>query len=81
MIRTLNRNDDAALVNVNHDFFGRIDVPLDQLRKKEEESGARMMKVDDDQENGFQMKGIQELKVEGEAKGTVLFHIHTKTAG
>ncbi|KAL0393641.1 UNVERIFIED_CONTAM: hypothetical protein Slati_4330300, partial [Sesamum latifolium] len=30
-----------------------IDVSLDQLHRKEEESGGRMMKVDDDQETGF----------------------------
>ncbi|KAK4410796.1 hypothetical protein Sango_0152600 [Sesamum angolense] len=44
-------DDDAALVNDN--FFERIDVALDQLRKKDKESGGRMTKVDDDQETGF----------------------------
>ncbi|KAL0362716.1 UNVERIFIED_CONTAM: Lysine-specific histone demethylase 12 [Sesamum calycinum] len=54
-------DDDAAvdwLVNANDDFLERINVPLDQcerLRKKEKESGGRMMKIDDDQENRFQM--------------------------
>ncbi|KAL0410256.1 UNVERIFIED_CONTAM: protein RRP6-like 2 [Sesamum latifolium] len=55
-------DDDVALdwlVNVNDEIFERIDVSLDEfkrLRNKEEESGVRMMKVDDDdEENGFQM--------------------------
>ncbi|KAL0342141.1 UNVERIFIED_CONTAM: protein RRP6-like 2 [Sesamum calycinum] len=55
-------DDDVALdwlVNVNDEIFERIDVSLDEFkrsRNKEEESGVRMMKVDDDdEENGFQM--------------------------
>ncbi|KAL0307534.1 UNVERIFIED_CONTAM: Alpha-N-acetylglucosaminidase, partial [Sesamum angustifolium] len=54
-------DDDAALhwlVNVHDDFLEMIDLSLDQckrLRKKEKQSGGRTMKIDDDQENGFQM--------------------------
>ncbi|KAL2503188.1 Polynucleotidyl transferase [Forsythia ovata] len=56
-------DDDVAydwLTNVNDEIFERFDVSVDEfkrLRKKEEESGVRMMKVDDDDdmENGFQM--------------------------
>ncbi|CAA2938145.1 RRP6-like 2 [Olea europaea subsp. europaea] len=48
------------LTNVNDDIFERFDASLDEfkrLRKKEEESGVRMMRVDgdDDMENGFQI--------------------------
>lgn len=70
------------LVNVNDEIYERLDVSLDEfkrLRKKEEESGVRTMRVDDDdQENGFQMvygkknkklSGGAERNVEGVAKG------------
>ncbi|KAL7137145.1 hypothetical protein ABFS83_10G073100 [Erythranthe nasuta] len=54
-------DDDVALdwlVNVNDEIFERFDVSLDEfqrLRKKEEESGVRTMRLDDDEEDGFQM--------------------------
>ncbi|KAL2481805.1 Polynucleotidyl transferase [Abeliophyllum distichum] len=56
-------DDDVAydwLTNVNDEIFERFDVSVDEfkrLRKKEEKSGVRMMRVDDDDdmENGFQM--------------------------
>ncbi|KAK4382125.1 protein RRP6-like 2 [Sesamum angolense] len=61
-------DDDVALdwlVNVNDEIFERIDVSLDEFkrsRNKEEESGVRMMKVDDDdEENGFQMEKLSVL--------------------
>lgn len=75
------------LVNVNDEIYERIDVSLDEfkiLRKKEEESGVRTMRVDrDDQENGFQMvfgrknkeKGVQEVKVAAKVKPKVPFHV------
>ncbi|GFP91797.1 exosome component 10 [Phtheirospermum japonicum] len=54
-------DDDVALdwlVNVNDEIFERFDVSLDdfkRLRKGEEESGVRTMRVDGEEENGFQM--------------------------
>ncbi|XP_073062728.1 protein RRP6-like 2 isoform X2 [Primulina eburnea] len=57
-------DDDVAndwLENVNDNIFEKFDVSLDEfkkLRKKEEESGVRKMRVnaiDDDSESGFQM--------------------------
>ncbi|XP_057778864.1 protein RRP6-like 2 [Salvia miltiorrhiza] len=67
------------LVNVNDEMYERFDVSLDdfkRLRKKEEESGVRTMRVDDEgEENGFQMvygkknKKLSERNVEGVAKG------------
>ncbi|KAK6131653.1 hypothetical protein DH2020_034667 [Rehmannia glutinosa] len=77
-------DDDVAfdwLVNVNDEIFERFDVSLDEfktLRKEEEESGVRTMRVSDDGENGFQMVygkknkrlvGGLERNVEGEVKG------------
>ncbi|KAK4483763.1 hypothetical protein RD792_010966 [Penstemon davidsonii] len=61
--RDVELDDDVAvdwLMNVNDEIFERVDMSLDdfkRLRKKEEESGVRMMRVDgdDDLENGFQM--------------------------
>ncbi|KAH6826496.1 Polynucleotidyl transferase [Perilla frutescens var. hirtella] len=67
------------LENVNDEIYERFDVSLDEfkkLRKKEEESGVRTMRVDDE-ENGFQMvygrknkknSGGVERNVEGLAK-------------
>ncbi|KAL3644130.1 hypothetical protein CASFOL_012062 [Castilleja foliolosa] len=54
-------DDDVALdwlVNVNDEIFERFDVSLDdfkRLRKGEEESGVRTMRVNGKEENGFQM--------------------------
>ncbi|KAL6507822.1 hypothetical protein OROGR_024017 [Orobanche gracilis] len=54
-------DDDVALdwlVTVNDEIFERFDVSLDdfkRLRKEEEESRVRTMRVNGDEENGFQM--------------------------
>ncbi|PIN04553.1 Ribonuclease D [Handroanthus impetiginosus] len=86
-------DDDVALdwlVNVNDEIFERFDVSLDEfkrLRKKEEESGVRLMRVDDGEENGFQMvygKKIKKLlgglerNVEGGAQGVQEVRVATK---
>ncbi|KAI3443386.1 hypothetical protein Pfo_000051 [Paulownia fortunei] len=77
-------DDDLAfdwLVNVNDEIFERFDASLDEfkrLRKKEEESGVRTIRVEGDEENGFQMvygkknkklMGGLERNVEGGVKG------------
>lgn len=78
-------DDDVALdwlVNVNDEILERFDVSLDdfkRLRKKEEESGVRTMRFDDDEEDGFQMvygkknkksPGGSERNFEGGVRGT-----------
>ncbi|KAL6560149.1 hypothetical protein OROHE_006387 [Orobanche hederae] len=77
-------DDDVAidwLVTVNDEIFERFDVSLDdfkRLRKEEEESGVRTMRVNSDEENGFQMVYGKKNKkylggvgsnVDGEVKG------------
>ncbi|KAL3825637.1 hypothetical protein ACJIZ3_021666 [Penstemon smallii] len=58
--REIELDDDVALdwlVNVNDEIFERFDVSLDEFkgsRKREEESGVRNMRVDDE-DDGFQM--------------------------
>ncbi|XP_051131750.1 protein RRP6-like 2 isoform X2 [Andrographis paniculata] len=53
-------DEDAGLdwvENVNDELFERFDVSVDEfksLRKKEEETGVRTMRVNPDDENGFQ---------------------------
>lgn len=57
------------LVNANDEIYERLDVSLDEFKKfrnKEEESGVRTMRVDDDDENGFQMVyGKKNKKIQG----------------
>ncbi|KAL6575192.1 hypothetical protein OROMI_012477 [Orobanche minor] len=77
-------DDDVAidwLVTVNDEIFEKFDVSLDdfkKLRKEEEESGVRTMRVNGDEENGFQMVYGKKNKkylggvgsnVDGEVKG------------
>lgn len=78
-------DEDVALdwlENVNDELFERFDVSLDEfrtLRKKEEETGVRAMRIDHDGENGFQMVlgkkhkkllgGVDRNLVEGGLKG------------
>ncbi|KAG6434093.1 hypothetical protein SASPL_105715 [Salvia splendens] len=61
------------LVNVNDEMYERLDASLDDfkmMREKEEESGVRAMRVDNDaEENGFQMvSGRKNRKSSGGAE-------------
>ncbi|GER41804.1 3'-5' exonuclease domain-containing family protein [Striga asiatica] len=86
-------DDDAALdwlVNVNDEIFERFDVSLDDfrgLRKEEEESGVRTMRVNGVDEDGFQMVYGKKNKkpvggvarnVDGEVKGAHEVKVATK---
>ncbi|CAA0818753.1 Polynucleotidyl transferase- ribonuclease H fold protein with HRDC domain [Striga hermonthica] len=86
-------DDDAALdwlVNVNDEIFERFDVSLDDfrgLRKEEEESGVRTMRVNGVDEDGFQMVYGKKNKkpvggvarnADGEVKGAQEVKVATK---
>ncbi|KAL8480303.1 hypothetical protein ACS0TY_027011 [Phlomoides rotata] len=88
-------DDDVALdwfVNVNDEIFEMLDASLDEFktaRKKEEESGVRTMRVDDDDaENGFQkvygkkdkklLRGLERNVEEGVTEGAQEVKVATK---